>query len=167
MPNPLNTFHRRSLTAKQRFGDGYRVDALTDCWNWIKSTRGQGYGQFWMDGKNMKASRAAWILFRGPIPHGMKVLHSCDNRKCVNYRKHLFLGTSKDNSQDMIHKGRQNPSFGERHSRHKLTTTQAQAIRNSSLKGIELARLYGVGPMQISRIRRGLRWRHLNVSNAS
>jgi len=35
----------------------------------------------------------------------MLVLHHCDVKDCCN-PKHLFLGTHKDNAQDMIEKGR-------------------------------------------------------------
>jgi hypothetical protein len=64
-----------------------------------------GYGIFWLDGKQVQAHRVAWTLQHGPIPDGLHVLHKCDNRYCVNI-DHLFLGTAQDNVNDMIAKGR-------------------------------------------------------------
>ena len=57
------------------------------------------------DGKTTSAHRTGWILFRGPIPAGLKVLHACDNPACVNL-EHLYLGTQKDNARDMVARGR-------------------------------------------------------------
>jgi hypothetical protein len=81
-----------------------------ECWQWIGSVNKQGYGLTYLFGKFYIAHRASWRLFNGEIPrgngyHGTCVLHRCDNPSCVN-PKHLFLGTLKDNNQDMIKKNR-------------------------------------------------------------
>jgi len=51
------------------------------------------------------AHRWAYEKFFGPIPHGMHVLHHCDNPPCIR-PQHLFLGTQATNMADMYAKGR-------------------------------------------------------------
>jgi hypothetical protein len=53
----------------------------------------------------ISAHRASWYLQIGPIPDKLHVLHHCDKRRCI-LLEDLFLGTPKDNTQDMISKGR-------------------------------------------------------------
>ena len=77
----------------------------TACWVWLAATR-DGYGEIGIAGRSpQQAHRIAWEMTVGPIPDGFNVLHNCDNPPCVN-PSHLFLGTKKDNTQDMIAKGR-------------------------------------------------------------
>ena len=72
-----------------------------------------GYGRVEMKGsrarakKRVLAHRAAYAMMWGFCPADKKVLHSCDNPKCVS-PGHLFLGTQADNVADMIAKGRAN-----------------------------------------------------------
>ena len=72
------------------------------CWVWTGAAG--RYGCFKMD-KNMDAHRASWVLFKGEIPKGMCVCHSCDVTYCVN-PEHLFVSTHKGNTHDMLAKGR-------------------------------------------------------------
>lgn len=71
----------------------------------MKGSGGHGYGAVSVNGKRMLAHRAAWEKINGPIQDGLFVLHRCDTPACIN-PKHLFLGTAKDNAQDMLKKGR-------------------------------------------------------------
>jgi hypothetical protein len=74
------------------------------CWIWTACCFENGYGCFNFRNKNWKASRVAYTLFKEEILGGLFVMHSCDNKKCVN-PNHLFTGTAKDNMQDYIRKG--------------------------------------------------------------
>jgi hypothetical protein len=78
-----------------------------ECWEWDGAIfKGSGYGQFGSVKSGVfTAHRYSYQLFKGQIPDGMFVCHSCDNRKCFN-PSHLWLGTPKDNVQDMVKKGR-------------------------------------------------------------
>src|SRR2546430_14291430 len=53
----------------------------------------------------MTAHRAAYLLANGPAPDGAFIMHSCDNRICVN-PAHLVIGSHRDNMADMKKKGR-------------------------------------------------------------
>lgn len=75
------------------------------CWIWTAATRSTGYGVFSYKGKPVTASRVSYTLYKGEIPDGLHVLHTCDNPSCVN-PEHLFLGTNKDNVEDRKAKNR-------------------------------------------------------------
>lgn len=84
------------------------VPGISNCWVWaVPSTNRGGYGLFRVSKRSMLATahRVAWSIHNGPIPKGLCVLHRCDNRRCVR-PEHLWLGTQRDNIQDMVRKGR-------------------------------------------------------------
>ena len=96
---------RKPSPISERLKNRHVIDSDTDCWNWSGNTSGNGYGRIRHKGRYICAHRASYIVRIGEIPDGLLVLHKCDNRGCVN-PDHLFLGTHKDNMQDMLSKGR-------------------------------------------------------------
>ena len=81
------------------------INSATGCWEWSGCVTKKGYGLMTRKNKNHYIHRYVWEVVNGPIPEGLCICHHCDNRKCGN-PEHLFLGTSKDNTQDMMKKGR-------------------------------------------------------------
>jgi hypothetical protein len=75
-----------------------------ECWSWTGPKLAGGYGRLSFQGIIDLAHRLTYLLFIGHIPDDC-VLHRCDNPACCN-PAHLFAGTHKDNTHDMINKGR-------------------------------------------------------------
>ncbi len=93
-------------TMRERFMDKFEPCPATGCWMWTGTMLEDGYGRIRDDAfQNVRAHRAAWSLFVGPIPEGLWVLHYCDVPLCVN-PSHLWLGTSQENTADRQRKGR-------------------------------------------------------------
>lgn len=88
-----------------------RYEDSEKCWGWKGKVRtnpngSPSFGVVTHPGSRSERShRFSYKKYKGPIPEGLHVLHSCDNQPCTN-PKHLFLGTHFDNMQDMINKGR-------------------------------------------------------------
>ena len=140
-----------------------RVKVVDGCWVFQGMKKGNGYGAVKRDGKFIFAHRYSWMLHKGDIG-GLLVCHKCDNRLCVN-PDHLFLGTQKDNQQDMRRKGRH--TFGERSKTSKLSTEDVLEIYrlyDSGIGTIRLARQFGVTKNLLWLIVRGKAWNHLYVA---
>ena len=72
------------------------------CWNWTGYIDpGNGYGRIHQSNKKHYAHRRSYEVFKGPIPAGMNVLHTCDCKTCAN-PDHLYIGTQADNARDYI-----------------------------------------------------------------
>ena len=140
-----------------------KIKKTGGCWIWEAQLSGGGYGRFKVDGTPDYAHRVSWRHFnkKKVIPLGKQVMHKCDNRKCVN-PKHLILGTPKDNTQDMINKGR--CAVGSKGGQSKLTEEVVIEIRavyeTFLLSNSQLGKLYGVCAMNINRIINRKIWKH-------
>lgn len=164
-PHPANP--AISKVRLERFMRKLRIDKETGCWIWTAAANKLGYGNFHLpelSGSSrtvIKAHRAVWLIFRGPIPEGLGVCHHCDIPACCN-PNHLFLGTHAENMRDAASKGRngaqRQPEIrnGERNPAAKLTPSQVDEIRDLYAAGgisqPQLARRFGVGQSQINRI---------------
>jgi hypothetical protein len=98
-----------------------------ECWEWEGIILPSGYGQFKMNYIDYRAHRLAYELTHSSIPKGLLVCHSCDNRKCCN-PKHLWLGTTQDNTQDRANKNR--TASKELNGSCKLTSEDVEKIRS-------------------------------------
>lgn len=162
------------------------------CWLWVAKATQRGYGTLITGSrtngtrKSIRAHRFSWEIHNGPIPEGLFVCHTCDNRLCVN-PDHLFLGTHDDNMADMRAKGRstkgttRGPLFkirGDKHYSHrhpeivrrgeqitnsKLTAEDVIAIRRAgnSVSQAEQGRRYGVSQGLVGMILRRRIWIHV------
>lgn len=143
------------------FDKKYIMDK-NDCWIWCGARTKGGYGKI----QHCKtAHRFSYERFIGKIPEGMCVCHTCDNRSCVN-PKHLWLGTTQDNTADKIAKGRQ--IRGERMGISKLKDIEVINIREMRLSGKtykEIAEFFCVNWAMISLICRNKAWTHLPLGD--
>lgn len=142
-----------------------RVDKSDDCWNWTGCKSALGYGQLRWKKKLWIASRVAYQISFGEINQGLCVCHKCDNPSCVR-PDHLFLGTHKQNMDDMRNKKRS--TWGAKSAHAKLTGEQITSIRGmlSASKGewglqTKIAKMFGVGQDHICRINSGQAWNQL------
>lgn len=162
---------------EQRFWD--KVQKTDGCWVWTGAKRNKGYGAFtYRVGDRLiqgRAHRYSYELHKGAIPPGLWVLHKCDNPACVN-PEHLFLGTSEDNIQDMVKKGRHVSGGthcgsdgewkrGEIHHAAKLTEDNVREMRRLHIEGgwsfSQLGKRFGVNTSAAYKIVKRKLWKHV------
>lgn len=145
------------------FVDKKEVD---NCWLWTGNIQTNGYGRFSIGSKedgSEGAHRVSWKLAnKKDIPKGWHVMHKCDNPSCVN-PNHLTIGTPKENTHDMIQKGRKKivAPLGNDNGKALLNADKVLLIRSSNLSHAELARQLKVSPNCVRGVRTGRTWSHI------
>jgi len=157
----------RFLARIQRGGDG-------ECWLWQGGKRAKGYGRFTIteSGKrrNFRAHRLSWKIHFGSIPRGLSVLHHCDVRDCVK-PSHLFLGSQRENHEDMCMKGR-NPVIKSEWT-SKITEEQVKELRklyipfSRKFSAPALGRRFGLSLGVVFGAVSGKTWKHVQVEEAA
>lgn len=151
-------------TPVDRFWSKVRPEVGDACWEWQAARERAGYGVFnpsKAPGKKQSAHRFSWELHYGPIPDGMWVCHRCDNPSCVR-PDHLFLGTPRDNYEDMHQKGRH--VHGTEHFNSKLDENKVREIREMLSRKVsmyEIAEKYSVTQRSIWNIAHEKTWSHV------
>lgn len=146
MERLINSFHKKYI----------KTDT---CWLWTACVVNFGYGKLGLNtGENIYAHRLSYEIYKGKIPDGMCVCHTCDVPRCVN-PDHLFLGTIQDNLIDMHKKGR--GPVGQLHGGAKLKESDVIDILEllKTKSAYRVAKMYGMSNKAIQHIRSGKTWR--------
>lgn len=160
----------------------YSANRGDACWEWSGPKNTQGYGVLFLNvnkdngrRKVVPAHRFSYTKFKGEIPEGMCLMHSCDNPGCVN-PSHLSAGTWAQNNADRSTKGRSGKkTYSEaerlRYSEMfrgsgswtaKLTEDQAREIKYCTSMGcMKLAKIYNISTSVVKSIRSGKSWKHV------
>lgn len=137
-----------------------RVDKTGDCWIWTGPCQKTGHGRVGILKKKYLAHRIAYFLTYGYVSPELCLRHTCDNPPCVR-PDHLIPGTLKENTQDMVSRGRGRPGRIPK----KLTAENVITIRNSWAQGsmsmIALSKTFGITRETVRRILNRITWSHI------
>lgn len=162
-----------------RFWSKVEIKSVDECWEYKGQKR--RYPNFWIStpnkkGINITAHRFSWIISnKKDIPEDKVVMHKCDNTHCVN-PSHLKLGSTFDNVQDKISKGRAKYTGAYTHPDRKGEKHPLSILKDDDVikiikllkegkKAEEIAELFKVNKNTVHSIRQGSSWKHLGTEN--
>lgn len=147
-----------------RFWAKVNIGLPDACWEWKSTLYPTGYGAIQHEGKTKYAHRVGYELHNNSlIPPGFLVMHSCDNRACIN-PAHLRLGTPQDNTIDMFSKNRGYRAQGVKHHNAKLNDEMVTRIRQDPRSHSLVASELGLHKSTIRLIRLGVSWAHVPLA---
>lgn len=133
------------------------------CWDWVGGKCSGGYGCCWVDGKTRGAHRVSLFIQGVELNPNLDTLHSCDRRQCVNPH-HITQGTTSDNIQEAITRGRHIAPSGEKSGMSKLTEEKILEMRRLFSEGatkLGLSKQFGVARSVVFSIIKRQTWRHI------
>lgn len=125
----------------------YNINEETGCWECTShKPDSHGYAVIRINKKRLLIHRHMYTLYKGNIPEGLMIRHTCDNPICIN-PNHLLTGTHTDNMRDAVQRGRHSIFKIKRKSKppRKLTAENVIEIRTSSMSQRELAKKFNIG----------------------
>jgi hypothetical protein len=120
-----------------------------------------GYCKKGWYGKDTYLHRIIYEIFYGEIPANNCIRHDCDTPGCVR-PEHLRIGTTADNINDKLERGRQ--AKGEQIATSKLNEFKVREILKNANLGIPaLAETYKVSERTIRDVLSRKTWKHVQV----
>lgn len=145
--------YRQANNAKDYLLQRLSIKSYEDCWEWTKGKDKDGYGQCHcaksaIENKVTRAHQLAFVAWKGSIPEGKIICHTCDNPSCCN-PLHLYAGTHKDNVKDCVERGRHNNGS-------KPTVNYEDILFwKGQLSSTRVASMYGISFSRVCQIWRG------------
>lgn len=150
------------VATKARFVKKMGTSTESGCIPFTGFVAPHGYGGFALTHrKTIGAHVASYCIFKGEVPRGQLVRHTCDNRSCVN-PEHLVLGTQKQNMQDCIE--RQRIAKGTKQHLARMDEQRVLELRARHAAGEtqrDLATSFDISQPTVSQIVRRVTWRHI------
>ena len=128
-----------------------KVDQSEECWAWMGGQTNGGYGIVNVSGSNqqLRAHRVSYALNHGSFLASLFICHHCDNPVCVR-PDHLFAGTPRDNSRDMMQKGRHASFPGRPTKKPRKAKPTGTDLASDKRRELTLRALRGESPKKLS-----------------